>query len=66
MQDARASEQEGNPLVEFGRMDEWADLARDIRRLRGLLRDGLSPKEAMSAFRSEASPASTSNRTRAA
>ncbi len=66
MQSATAGEQEDNPLVQFGRMDDWPDLARDIRRIHGLLREGLSPKEAMAAFRGELCPVSTSNRTRAA
>jgi hypothetical protein len=42
-----------NPLVQFGRMDDWSQLALDIRRMQSFLRAGLEPKEAMAAFRGE-------------
>jgi hypothetical protein len=45
--------QETNPLIQFGRMDDWAQLALDVRRIRMLMRAGLSPKEALAAFRGE-------------
>jgi hypothetical protein len=48
-----AGDPETNPLVQFGRMDDWAQLALDIRRVRSFLRAGLSPKEALAAFRGE-------------
>jgi len=44
---------ESNPLVQFGRMDDWSQLALDIRLLRNYLRAGLTPKEALSALRGE-------------
>jgi len=61
---ATEDQQVDNPLVEFGRMDDWSDLARDMRRMRSFLRVGLSPKEAMAAFRGELCP--VARRTRAA
>jgi len=42
-----------NPLVQFGRMDDWSQLALDIRRMRNYLRAGITPKEAFAAFRGE-------------
>jgi hypothetical protein len=45
-----------NPLVEFGRMDDWSQLALDIRLFRTYLRAGLTPKEALAAFRGELCP----------
>jgi hypothetical protein len=53
-----------NPLVEFGRMDDWSQLALDMRLLRTYLRAGLTPKEALAAFRGELCPLAL--RTRAA
>jgi hypothetical protein len=44
---------EPNPLVQFGRMDDWSQLALDIRLMRSYLRAGLTPKEALAAFRGE-------------
>ena len=44
---------ESNPLVQFGRMDDWSQLALDIRRVRSYLRAGLEPREALAAFRGE-------------
>jgi hypothetical protein len=44
---------ESNPLVQFGRMDDWSQLALDIRLMRSYLRAGLTPKEALAAFRGE-------------
>jgi hypothetical protein len=42
-----------NPLIEFGRMDDWAQLSLDIRLMRNYLRAGLASKEALAAFRGE-------------
>ena len=42
-----------NPLIEFGRMDDWAQLSLDIRLMRSYLRAGLAPREALAAFRGE-------------
>jgi hypothetical protein len=53
-----------NPLVQFGRMDDWSQLALDIRLMRMYLRAGLTPKEALMAFRGELCPLAL--RTRAA
>jgi hypothetical protein len=49
----KAIEGESNPLVQFGRMDDWSQLALDIRRMRSYLRARLTPKEALAAFRGE-------------
>ncbi len=49
----KAIEGESNPLVQFGRMDDWSQLALDIRRMRSYLRAGLTPKEGLAAFRGE-------------
>jgi hypothetical protein len=50
---AIAAGEEKNPLIEFGRMDDWAQLSLDVRRMRSYLRAGLTPKEALAAFRGE-------------
>jgi hypothetical protein len=56
MDEAIAAGQETNPLVQYGRMDDWAQLSLDIRRMRNFLRAGLSPKETLAAFRGELCP----------
>lgn len=66
MDESMAGGQEENPLVAFGRMDAWPQLSVDIRLMRNLLRDGLSPKEAMAAFRGDLCPLALRARTRAA
>jgi hypothetical protein len=53
MDEAIVGEPETNPLVLYGRMDDWAQLSLDIRRMRNFLRAGLSQKEALAAFRGE-------------
>jgi hypothetical protein len=63
MDDSTAG-QEQNPLIEFGRMDAWPQLSVDIRLMRNLLRDGLSPKEVMAAFRGDLCPLALRTRTR--
>ena len=56
MDEAILGGQETNPLVQYGRMDDWAQLSLDIRRMRNFLRAGLSQKEALAAFRGELCP----------
>ena len=56
MDEAIVAGPETNPLVQYGRMDDWAQLSLDIRRMRNFLRAGLSRKEALSAFRGELCP----------
>jgi len=56
MSEAIAAGQQTNPLVEYGRIDDWAQLSLDIRRIRSFLRAGLSSKEALAAFRGELCP----------
>jgi hypothetical protein len=66
MDESMAGGQAENPLIEFGRMDDWPQLSVDIRLMRNLMRDGLSAKEAMAAFRGDLCPLALRTRTRAA
>jgi hypothetical protein len=56
MDEAIVGGQGTNPLIQYGRMDDWAQLALDIRLVRSFLRAGLAPREALAAFRGELCP----------
>ncbi len=66
MDESMAVGEASNPLVEFGRMDAWPQLAIDIRLMKNLMRLGLTPREVMAAFRGELCPIALRAHTRAA
>jgi len=56
MQAGMESEPSSNPLIQFGRVDDWTQLSLDISLLRKYLAAGLSPKESLAALRGELCP----------
>ena len=56
MQETIERTRDANPLVLYGRIDEWTQLMFDMSLLRKYLASGLSPREALAAFRGELCP----------
>jgi hypothetical protein len=56
MQEGVGRAQDSNPLILYGRIDDWTQLSLDLSLLRKYMAAGLSSKEALAAFRGELCP----------